>query len=70
MKINKKLEEAESYELTIDKNEILIQGSDAIGVFYGIQSLIGPIPVEAFKNKLEKVRLPMGYVKDKLRYNY
>ena len=26
--------------------------------------------MEAFKNKLAKVRLPMGYVKDKPRYNY
>ena len=48
----------------------MIQGSDASGVFYGIQSLIGLIPLEAFKNKLAKVRLSMGYVKDKPRYNY
>ena len=70
LKINKKFKEGESYELIIDKDEILIQGSDASGVFYGIQSLIGLMPVEAFKNKLEKVRLPTGRVKDKPRYYY
>ena len=48
----------------------MIQGSDASGVFYGIQSLIGLMPVEVFKNKLTKVRLPVGLVKDKPRYNY
>ena len=34
LKINKKLEEAELYEFTIDKDEIAIQGSDASGVFF------------------------------------
>ena len=70
LKINKEFKEAESYELNIDKDKILIQGSDASGVFYGIQSLIGLMPVKVFENKLAKVRLPMGSVKDKPRYSY
>ena len=45
------MEAASSYRLSIDKDEILIQGADASGVFYGIQSLIGLMPVEVFQNK-------------------
>lgn len=70
LKINKKFIEAASYQLSIDKDEILIQGADASGVFYGIQSLIGLMPVEVFQNKLSEISLPLGRVKDQPRYAY
>ena len=63
-------EPAAAYELSIDKDEILIQGSDASGVFYGIQSLIGLMPLEVFQNKSSKIILPLGFLKDKPRYGY
>ena len=70
LKINTEFQGSDSYELNIDKEEILLQGFDASGVFYAIQSLIGLMLVVVFKNKLTKVRLPMGRAKDKPRYNY
>ena len=70
LKLNKGLKSASSYRLSIDKDEILIQGADASGVFYGIQSLIGLMPVEVFQNNLTKIILPLGQIKDQPRYAY
>ena len=70
LRLNKGLKAASSYRLRIDKDEILIQGADASGVFYGIQSLIGLMPVEVFHNNHTKVILPLGQIKDQPRYAY
>ncbi len=44
----------EAYRLDISEKGILIEGSDAAGVFYGIQSLLALIPFEAYgKNAVE-----------------
>tara|TARA_B110000046_G_scaffold36996_1_gene40371 strand:- start:5742 stop:8240 length:2499 start_codon:yes stop_codon:yes gene_type:complete len=70
LKINEELIKTGSYQLRIDKDEILIQGADASGVFYGIQSLIGLMPLEVFGNKISQISLPLGGIKDQPRYAY
>ncbi|WP_069658312.1 beta-N-acetylhexosaminidase [Arcticibacter eurypsychrophilus] len=45
-----------SYSLVVNKNRINIQGTDAIGVFYGVQSLIQLLPV------VKGAVLPIPYV--------
>lgn len=41
----------EAYRLTISADQILIEGGDAAGVFYGAQSLLALIPFEAYGQK-------------------
>ncbi|RZA05879.1 MAG: beta-N-acetylhexosaminidase [Moraxellaceae bacterium] len=57
---------AESYELSIDENKILITGSDAAGVFYGIQSLLSLLPAQ----RAGEFDLPRLTVVDSPRYSW
>ncbi|WP_373515063.1 family 20 glycosylhydrolase [Persicitalea sp.] len=41
----------EAYRLDISPERILIEGADAAGVFYGVQSLLALIPFEAYSQK-------------------
>ncbi len=62
--------EAYYLDVTPDKG-IVIEGSDASGVFYGIQSLIQLIPVELFKTGIrDNIRFAAVAIKDAPRFGY
>jgi len=61
----------EAYELEVKKDKsITILGSDAAGVFYGIQSLISMIPVELFLGEQITVSLDEVVIQDAPRFSY
>ncbi len=66
--VNGKNEEA--YHLNIRGDNIAITGSDAAGVFYGVQSLIALIPIDAWKNHSKSIELPLVNIKDAPRFGF
>ena len=62
----------EAYQLDITPDRgVVVEGSDAAGVFYGLQSLIQLMPVKMFKSGIENVvSLPVMTVKDAPRFAY
>lgn len=58
--------DAEAYRLVSDKNGILIEGKSAIGVFYGMQTLLQLLPVE----KSKELTIPAVTISDKPRFAY
>ena len=60
----------EAYHLNITDEKIEIIGSDAAGVFYGIQSLIALIPLETFKNQNKKIEFNQISIQDAPRFGY
>lgn len=56
----------EAYRLEVSPNGILIEGADAAGVFYGVQSLLALIPFEAYDQK--KVTLNALEIEDAPRF--
>jgi hexosaminidase len=61
---------SEAYTLEVGQSAIIILGSDAEGVFYGIQSLRSLIPVEAWSKKNKEIKLDQLSVKDFPRFHY
>ncbi len=62
---------SEAYRLTIDtETGITITGSDDAGVFYGIQSLRAWLPVEAYRQAQEAIRVDAVTVEDAPRFAY
>jgi hexosaminidase len=57
---------AESYSLEIDKQRIIVTGSDNAGVFYGLQSLLALFPADT-NNRVE---LPRVEILDTPRFGY
>lgn len=55
-----------AYNMEVRKDAILINGDNANGVFYGIQSLIQLLPVE----KLASLKVPFVAIKDYPRFKY
>ncbi len=60
----------EAYRLQIAENGIVITGSDAAGVFYGIQSLRSMIPVQVYQNTPDSFSLPYVTVEDAPRFPF
>lgn len=60
----------EAYTLNISEDGIDINGSDAAGVFYGIQSLRSLIPIEAYQNKSTSIRFPVVSIEDAPRFAF
>lgn len=58
--------EAESYSLTIDKNKIVISGSDNAGAFYGMQSLLALLPA----GTASQFELPLLSIVDSPRFRW
>ncbi len=54
----------EAYMIDIQNKNIIITGSDASGVFYGIQSLRSLLPVESYKNPENEIILDGQIIKD------
>ena len=69
-KINVNGVASEAYQLDVNASGIRISGSDAAGVFYGIQSLRSLVPVEAFKTKLPSIDVPFIHVEDAPRFRF
>lgn len=58
--------ETEAYQIGITANQIVVLGSDAAGVFYGIQTLRKSLPV----GKTTKVALPCALINDFPQFHY
>ncbi len=63
---------SEAYRLKIDqeKEVVSIEGTDAAGVFYGIQSLLALIPNEAYKQKNATISFDALTIEDAPRFEY
>ncbi|WP_297091912.1 family 20 glycosylhydrolase [uncultured Draconibacterium sp.] len=63
--------ENEAYEMQVLPNQsVSIYGSDAAGVFYGIQSLVALLPPGLFDGTSQEVTLPELSMKDAPRFPY
>ncbi|WP_420148190.1 beta-N-acetylhexosaminidase, partial [Spirosoma sp.] len=60
----------EAYQLRIDDNGISITGSDAAGVFYGIQSLLALVPAQSYLDPSIPVQLSYMQVEDAPRFPF
>ena len=60
----------EAYHLKVTPEQIVITGSDAAGVFYGIQSLRALLPVEAWRGAFGSVAIPAVTIEDAPRFGY
>lgn len=65
-----KEKKAESYRLTVNENNITITGTDAAGVFYGVQSLLALVPTEAYLGKTETPAIPVVTIDDAPRFGF
>ncbi|MDX1938940.1 MAG: family 20 glycosylhydrolase [Saprospiraceae bacterium] len=71
LKINPQIEKAEGYTLTANAaNGIIIEGKDAAGVFYGIQSLLSWLPPDAFKGNQNNLTINEVQIEDAPRFGY
>lgn len=62
---------SEAYSLKVNKNKsVVIKGSDAAGVFYGVQSLIAMLPGDLFLGNRVQVELDEMTIKDAPRFQY
>ena len=60
----------EGYRLKISPDQIIIEGNDAAGVFYGIQSLKSLIPLENYQNPDQKFSWEGLEIEDAPRFEY
>lgn len=60
----------EAYKLGIDANGVAITGSDAAGVFYGVQSLLALVPTESYLKPGASVALNYVQVEDAPRFHF
>jgi len=62
---------AEAYRLTVAPEQgVEIVGTDAAGVFYGIQSLRALVPVAAYRETQERLTVPALVIEDAPRFGY
>lgn len=69
IRVNNTVKEAYRIEVKPDKS-IYIAGSDAAGVFYGIQSLMALLPVEIFTGQQAEPGLPEVVIEDAPRFGF
>ena len=68
---SKQLKKTEAYELTVNsKQGISIDGFDAAGVFYAIQSFLASLPVEQFKSQEKQIKTTALQIIDAPRFSY
>jgi hexosaminidase len=60
----------ESYKLGINQNGIAIEGSDAAGVFYGVQSLLQLAPITSYQKPAPSFELAYMQVEDAPRFHF
>lgn len=61
---------SEAYRLEINDSGIEIIGNDSAGLFYGIQSLLNLVPLQAYQSAAGEVRLPHLSIADAPRFGY
>ena len=61
-------DQAEAYEINVAPKQITVIGSDAAGVFYGIQTLRKSLPIS--KLSTSNSQLPCGTIKDNPNFAY
>lgn len=66
VKLTDTIDNAESYNLIVDKDNITIIAGTTAGIFYGIQTLIQMLPSETFR----AVKIPKMYICDAPRFAY
>ena len=62
-------EQAEAYEIDVTTKQVVVKGSDAAGVFHGIQTLRKSLPIASPETKLP-VFLPCGTIRDWPSFSY
>ena len=60
----------EAYRLSIDANGVSITGSDAAGVFYGVQSLLALLPTDAYLKPSADIALTYVRIEDAPRFPF
>lgn len=60
----------EAYQLRVNNNQVNITGSDAAGVFYGVQSFLALIPIDAFAKKSSEVGIGSIHIDDAPRFSH
>ncbi len=70
LNFNKAIQENEAYTLDITPNNIIINGKDKAGIFYGIQSLISLFSSKYLNGNGEKIQLVSISVKDSPSLTY
>ncbi len=61
----------EAYHLKFSNDEgVSITGNDGHGIFYGIQSFLSLLPIEAYQSRQEILKLPMITLLDAPRFPY
>ncbi len=70
LSLNANLTAAESYKLSAGANGVTIEGQDAAGIFYGIQSLLALLPLDAFKGNHKTLTLNEVQIEDAPRFGY
>ena len=60
----------EAYTMLINEEGIKIRGSDAAGVFYGVQSLRALIPLEAWESRGNSIAVESVHIEDAPGYDY
>jgi len=61
---------SEGYTLDIGRQGVRIRGSDASGVFYGVQSLRALFPMDAYQRPQKQMALPEVKITDSPRFRY
>lgn len=61
---------SEAYRLTIDGKGVTITGSDAAGVFYGVQSLLALMPTATYLNPSPNATLAYMQIEDAPRFHF
>ncbi len=60
----------EAYHLNINKDRIIINGSDATGVFYGVQSLLSLVPLNVYQNQSKSIEFENVVIQDAPRFTF
>jgi hexosaminidase len=60
----------EAYNLGINKKGIVITGSDPAGIFYGVQSLLALVPLEAYQKPSAAITLGYCQIEDAPRFYF
>ncbi len=60
----------EAYHLNVKHGAIQIIGSDAAGVFYGVQSLLALVPLSAYQNHSKTITIEQVSIQDAPRFGF
>lgn len=72
LQLDERISHKEGYRLSVSNDHILISGSTAAGVFYGIQTLrqLMPVAVEISGEHVKELTIPCVEINDNPRYEY